>query len=227
MSRSTSEVHNERWANGFSLSVQCGNFDRVDSFHVRLHPLFKIRDGLTIYSFFFIFIFLILIKGVTVVTFNYRGSCTALCLISLTFLAGCGGGVKPPVEKLVSGSGTIKVDGNPVGGVRIRLAPINDTKSVGGAWAVTKEDGTFTLTHWSGKEGVTPGSYLVTFSKYVKPDGSPLGEKDSPALVGAKELIAPQWSNPQPEQMAALARRVDIPDSGKADIDFSITLSGS
>lgn len=157
----------------------------------------------------------------------YRRSCTLLCLLSLALLAGCGGSVKPPVEKLVSGSGTIKVDGNPVGGVRIRLSPINDTKSVGGAWAVTKDDGTFTLTHWSGKEGVTPGSYLVTFSKYVKPDGSPLGEKDSPALVGAKELIAPQWSQPEPDQMAALARRVDIPASGKTDIDFLITLSGT
>jgi hypothetical protein len=166
-------------------------------------------------------------KGLTVVNYFYRRCCTVLCLVSLTLISGCGGGVKPPVEKLVSGSGTIKVDGKAVGGVRIRLSPINDTKSVGGAWAVTKDDGTFMLTHWSGKEGVTPGSYLVTFSKYVKPDGSPLGDKDSPALVRAKELIAPQWSSPEPEQMAALMRRVDIPESGKTDIDFSIAPSGS
>jgi hypothetical protein len=141
-------------------------------------------------------------------------------------LSGCGG-VKPPVEKLVNGSGTITVDGKPLGGVRIRLSPINDTKSVGGSWAVTKDDGTFTLTHWSGKEGVTPGSYLITFSKLVKPDGSPLGENDSPAMVGAKELIATQWSNPEPDQMLALTRRVDIPESGRTDINFSITPSGS
>ena len=149
-----------------------------------------------------------------------------LSLLASALLCGCGGGgPEAPVENLVKGSGTIKVDEKPVGGVRIRLTPINDTKSVGGSWAVTKDDGTFSLTHWTNAEGIAPGSYLITFSRLVKPDGTPLGEKDSPAMVQAKETIATVWSNPEPDQMAMLTRRVDIPEGGKSDIEFSITAS--
>lgn len=146
-----------------------------------------------------------------------------LALATSCFLSGCGGAAKAPVEKLVPASGTVKLDGKPAGSVRIRFVPINDTKSVGGAWAVTKDDGTFTVMHWSNKEGISPGSYQVTLSKLVKPDGSPLGAKDSPALVNAKDVIDKKWSNPDPDKMAALARRVDIPEAGKKDIDFTVT----
>ena len=144
-------------------------------------------------------------------------------LIAITSLTGCGEqALEAPVEKLVGGAGTIKVDGKPMGGIRIRLTPINETKSVGGSWGVTKDDGTFSLTHWTNEPGIAPGSYLITFSRYVKPDGSPLGERDSPAMVQAKETIAKNWSNPEPDQMASLTRRVDIPEGGKTDIEFTI-----
>lgn len=146
-------------------------------------------------------------------------------LIAVTSLTGCEKTMEAPVEKLVPASGTIKVDGKPMGAIRIRLTPMNDTKSVGGAWAVTKDDGTFSLTHWTNEPGIAPGSYLITFSRFVKPDGTPLGERDSPAMVQAKETIAKNWSNPEPDQMATLARRVDIPEGGKTDIDFTITTS--
>ncbi len=146
-----------------------------------------------------------------------------LVLVFSCCLYGCSGAPETPVEKLVSGSGTIKLDGDPAANVRIRLTPINETKSVGGAWAVTKDDGSFKLTHWTNEEGIGPGSYLISFSRLLKPDGTPLGDNDSPALVQAKETIDTAWSNPEPDQMSALMRRVDIPESGKADIDFTIT----
>jgi hypothetical protein len=81
------------------------------------------------------------------------------------------------------------------------------------------------LTHWTNEAGIAPGSYLITFSRLVKPDGSPLGERDSPAMVQAKETIAKNWSNPEPDAMASVTRRVDIPDGGKTDIDFTIATS--
>ncbi len=144
-------------------------------------------------------------------------------LLVLFLLPGCGGSVKGAVEKIVPASGTVKLDGRPTGGIRIRLTPINETKSVGGAWAVTNDDGSFTVMHWSNKPGITPGSYQITFSKLVNPDGTPLGDGDSPMMVDAKELIAPLWSKPDAEKMAAVMRRVDIPDSGKKDLEFKIS----
>jgi hypothetical protein len=149
--------------------------------------------------------------------------CLPLVLVLLGLFSGCGGAPKPPEEQLVPASGTITLDGKPAAAVRIRLTPINETVSVGGAWAVTKEDGTFALTHWTDKPGIAAGSYLITFSKLVKPDGTPLGERDSPALVQARDVIAAQWSNPTPEPRFATMRRVDIPAGGKTDITFEIT----
>ena len=156
-------------------------------------------------------------------TMIQRGLWPVCSLLIFCLLPGCGSTVKGAVEKIVPASGSIKLDGSPAGGIRIRLTPINDTKSVGGAWAVTKDDGTFTVMHWTNKEGITPGSYLITFSRMLKPDGSPLGEKDSPMMVNAKETIATKWSSPEGDKMSAIMRRVDIPDSGKKDIDFKIS----
>ncbi len=149
--------------------------------------------------------------------------CAAVALAFTSIVSGCSGGSKGPVEKLVGASGLVKLDGKPAEKVRIRLTPINDTKSVGGAWAVTGDDGKFSLTHWTNQQGIAPGTYLITFSKLVKPDGSPLGEMDSPALVQAKEVVARKWSNPEPDHTVAPARRVDIPEGGKSDLEFSIT----
>ena len=143
-----------------------------------------------------------------------RSIFSILSLLVLCLLPGCGGSVKGAVEKIVPASGTVKLDGRPTGGIRIRLTPINETKSVGGAWAVM---------HWSNKPGITPGSYQITFSKLVNPDGSPLADGDSPMMVDAKELIAPLWSKPDAEKMAAVMRRVDIPESGKNDLEFKIS----
>lgn len=149
-----------------------------------------------------------------------------LGLIASMFACGCGGSAKVPNEKLVPASGAIKLDGKPVAGVRIRLTPFNDTtKTVGGAWALTDDQGAFDVMHWTNKKGIVPGSYQITFSKMLKPDGTPLGDKDSPAMVNAKEVIAPQWSTPVVDQRLAVTRRVDIPESGKDNIEFAITSS--
>lgn len=155
-----------------------------------------------------------------------RDFSSLLSFLLLFQLVGCGRGVpKPPVEKLVPAAGVIQLDGKPAAGVQIRLTPFGDgsAKTVGGAYATTGEDGKFKVTHWSNKEGITPGAYLIAFSKMVKPDGSPLGAKDSPAMVNAKETIAPAWSSMEVERQERTARRVEIPETGKTDIQFSIT----
>lgn len=155
-----------------------------------------------------------------------RSVCSSLILALLVPVAsGCGGSAaKPPEEKIVPASGVVQLDGKPAAGIRLRLTPASDgPKTVGGAYAITKDDGKFTVIHWSNKEGVVPGAYVVTFSKMVKPDGSPLGENDSPAMVNARETIAPAWADVNGDRNSAASRRLEIPASGKTDIQFSIT----
>jgi hypothetical protein len=144
-------------------------------------------------------------------------------LLALVLVPGCGGTVKGAVEKLVPASGTIKLDGKPAAGIRVRLLPIGDTKSVGGAWAVTDDSGKFTVMHWTNKVGIGPGAYQITCSRMLKPDGTPLGVNESPAMVNAKETIAAKWSTPDVDRMAEMMRRIDIPEGGKTDIEFLIT----
>ena len=146
-------------------------------------------------------------------------------LVTLCLIVGCGGGVsKAPEEKLVQASGVVQVDGKPAVGVRIRLTPMisDGAKTVGGAWAITGNDGSFKFIHWTNKDGVVPGDYLATFSRMVKPDGSPLGEKESPIMVNAKETIAPKWSSLEVDRQTVEARRLVVPAAGKTDIQFSI-----
>lgn len=155
-----------------------------------------------------------------------RSVSAVLACFVLFHVIGCGGAPPRPVEALVPAGGTIELDGKPAAGVQIRLMPFGgdgSAKSIGTSYATTGEDGKFKVIHWSNKEGISPGAYLITFSKMVKPDGSPVPPNESPAMVNAKESIAPVWSSLEVEGHLRQARRVEIPAAGKTDIKFSIT----
>lgn len=141
-------------------------------------------------------------------------------LLFLVFLmTGCGSEPTPPEEKLVSASGVVKVNGKPGDGVRLFFSPTGDTKGVGGCWALCDSEGKFKVIHSSSKEGIPVGAYQVTFSKWLKPDGSTLGEKDSPTMVNAKQMIAARWSD---MQNVGPHNRTEIPASGTSTLEFNI-----
>lgn len=146
----------------------------------------------------------------------------SVCLIAaaLLFVSGCFGAGKPPDEKPVPASGKVTVDGKPMGGVRLMFTPMGSTKGVGGSWAVTNDDGTFKVTHWSNKEGLPEGTYAVSFSKFAKPDGSPLPANEHPRMSGAKETIASVWNDPTKVNPQ---RQATIPAQGTSSLEFKIT----
>jgi len=124
-------------------------------------------------------------------------------LLSIVFLPGCGGGstTKAP-DNLVPASGTVTLNGKPAEGVSVVFNAITNPENVDdktpgtGAYAVTDENGKYTLKHRSGQPGIQPGHYSVTFSKLGMPDGSPmpkLKEGQSPTEVGATELIPQRY----------------------------------
>jgi hypothetical protein len=134
--------------------------------------------------------------------------------------AACGcGAPKPKPETLVPVSGIVKLDGKPTEGIRMMFHPTGETKGLGGCWAITDQDGKFKVIHWSNKEGLPPGSYHVVFSRKVKPDGTPLGKDDSPTMTQSIESIAPMYSN---IAKAGLHNKVDVPDKGVSNLDFTL-----
>lgn len=142
-----------------------------------------------------------------------------LTTLVLTVCIGCGGS-SGPAEKLVEASGMVKLDGKPTPGIRLSFLPNAGTKAVGGCWAVTDDDGHFSVVHLSNKEGIPPGKYDVLFSLRVKPDGTPLGENDSPTMVQSQETISKMYSDPA---KIGLHNKVDIPEKGATSLDFALS----
>ncbi|MCA8984384.1 MAG: carboxypeptidase regulatory-like domain-containing protein [Planctomycetaceae bacterium] len=123
--------------------------------------------------------------------FPAMGNCVFLAAVlqlSVTF-SGCSSGVQKYVpEKLVPVTGTISIDGTPVAGVTLSFIPQSGTSGKGG-YAVSDESGHFIAKDYSHSDGLEPGSYYVTFSRLLMPDGKPIPEGANAADVGAVESL--------------------------------------
>jgi hypothetical protein len=134
-------------------------------------------------------------------------------------LPGCSESVPPPPEEnLVPVSGTVKVGGKPAAGVSVSFVPVGST-SGHGSFAVTDSQGFFELLHHQSQElGVPKGNYTVRFSKFLKPDGTPVPEGESPYMAGGFQSIPGKWSDPG---QAGEHNKVTVPSGGK-EFDFDI-----
>jgi hypothetical protein len=134
--------------------------------------------------------------------------------------AGCGGGAPAlPEEKLIPVTGEVRFGGTPTAGIRVLFTPKGSGgNAAGGGFGMTDAEGKYKLVHRSNKEGVGPGEYTVTFSKFVKPDGSSPGPNESPYMSGAKESIPAMWSDPT---KAATHNSVTVGE-GQKPLDFAI-----
>src|SRR5690606_17547755 len=76
-------------------------------------------------------------------------------------------------------SGTVKLNGEAVQGIRLGFIPQQGTSGAG-AWAVTDASGNFTVKHMNGGDGIEPGTYQVSFSLMRMPNGDPVPPGVSP-----------------------------------------------
>jgi hypothetical protein len=106
--------------------------------------------------------------------------------------AGCsGGGGREPT--LVPVSGTVTLDGKPLAGASVSFVPQAGTEGAG-AFGTTDAEGRYTLDHRSGKPGIEPGTYTVSFSKMGLKDGSPIPPGKTAADVEAVEQVPRQYT---------------------------------
>ncbi len=100
-------------------------------------------------------------------------------------------------------SGKVTYQGKPFANGTLIFIPHGQTIGQGGS-AQTNESGTYTMqTRWSNqklREGLIPGQYKVSFSRFVKPDGSvwiaPPNATEGPASSGAREELPMHLSSP-------------------------------
>lgn len=118
--------------------------------------------------------------------------------------SGCGEGVvEPNWPDAVPCSGTVTMDGKPLGNVQVMFIPDVSTSGQGGS-GMTDDAGKFIASSRNTKgevaTGIIPGKYRVAFSRMVKGDGTvwvpdpavPTG----PATFGAREEIPLKYSDP-------------------------------
>ena len=133
--------------------------------------------------------------------------------------AGCSQSDAPPDEKLVPVAGSVRFGGQPTGGVRVLFTPTGSTGGAG-AFALTEADGTFKLIHnRSQKPGIPAGEYIVQFSRFLMPDGSPIPPDKSPFASGGRESIPPAWSD---LGRAGMHNTVTVTPDGGKPFDFAI-----
>lgn len=116
------------------------------------------------------------------------------CLFSVsTLLTGCGKEVPSYHVDLVSVSGKVTVNSQPVSGATVTfIAKSGPSRS---SIATTDSHGEYSMTTPPAGEGVLPGPYDVVISKLVLPDGSPIPADVPPMDVGAEEQLPDQYSS--------------------------------
>ena len=127
----------------------------------------------------------------------------SLLMLLLVFVAlpGCfGGGAEQPDVFPVSG--TVRLDGQPIGGVSVAFVPDGEVAG-GGGYAVTDEAGNFSMKSNDGRDGVPQGTYRVLFSKWTMPDGNPIPEGEMAMDVGAENRLPEKYNDSASTQMAA------------------------
>jgi hypothetical protein len=114
----------------------------------------------------------------------------SLLLISLL---GCGE-AGPPDEVLIPVTGSVRFGGKPTEGITVSFTPKAGTAGTG-AFGLTDVSGNYSLIHRTQKPGVPAGEYTVTFSRFLKPDGSPVPKDQSPTMSGGRESVPAMWSD--------------------------------
>lgn len=116
----------------------------------------------------------------------------------MVMLAGCGG----DADGLVPASGTITIDGQPGANAAIAFIPQGSAPGNGGT-ALTDASGKFEIATPQGKKGLAPGSYKVTVSRRLNPDGSPPDPNTPPMESSAKESLPVKFTDRDKTELTA------------------------
>jgi hypothetical protein len=110
-------------------------------------------------------------------------------------------------------TGKVTLGGQPVAGATVMFQSDITLATFTG---VTSEDGSYRLGTAEQRASDCKGACRVSISKFLKPDGSPLGPDEVPFVVGAVESL-PQVTS----TLETTTLRVDVPEGGDK-FDFAL-----
>lgn len=149
-------------------------------------------------------------------------------------LCGCTGVAEPTYSPdLVPAEGVVFIGDSPAADVEVVFSPAIATgkpeREARTAYGSTGADGRFSLicppggqaTDLSAFKGALPGDYVVTFHKFVMPDGQPftaeMAKERGPQASGARDIVPPEFANPQTSPLKA-----KIGLDGATNLEFKI-----
>lgn len=138
-------------------------------------------------------------------------------MLSLTLLAGCGGGDGPATAPV---SGKVTLDGQPLAGATVNFA----TETFVGS-GKTGSDGSFSLV-----TGAEVGENKVWISKFVAPEGGDFNDNPEEGLdAGQMEAAASATDDPTAAAPEPTGEQVppDFSDSEKTILKFPVSESGT
>jgi hypothetical protein len=142
-------------------------------------------------------------------------NCIPLGLLVL-LIAGCGRASNEP--RLVPVSGTVTRDGKPLSGATVTFIPVGETRG-NDASGRTDSTGKYSLADPKGRPGTAAGTYKVTISRLLLPDGSEYKPDPSVAPIDspARESLPPHYSELDRTRLEARVAE------GGGTIDFPLT----
>lgn len=126
---------------------------------------------------------------------RFRVASSAIALLLLPALGGCGGSSKP-WEVVVPASGQLTFEGKPVSGAQITLYPTSaEVPDTVRPSATTTEDGSFVLGTYGANDGAPAGDYKasVVWFKVVDAGAGP---------VRGDNVLPKKYSNPEASGIA-------------------------
>jgi hypothetical protein len=118
---------------------------------------------------------------------------------------------------LVKVTGKVYMGKEPLKHAAVTFTPRPGTVGIGGVGA-TDDEGKFTMSAKGDAQGIEPGEYVVTFTKWAQKDGSPIPEGKTAADVEAVQVVPAAYSNPNLESPPNV---VTVKKEG-GDFDFQI-----
>lgn len=136
-----------------------------------------------------------------------------IALVVCAALCGCNRTPAVPKVQTLPVTGKVTLDGQPLAGANVVFMTSDPPATF---FATTKDDGTYQLQAPEDRAALLKGSCQVTISRMVKPDGSPMGEGEMPAMVGAVEQLPQRYS-----MLATSQLKADVPEGG-GTFDFPL-----
>ena len=147
--------------------------------------------------------------------------------LALVGLVQVGCGSEESRYKLVPVTGTVTLNGKPIGDAMVSFSPDDGNERNTPGVDLTGPNGNYKLM-FKGRSGVTPGKYKVTITL---PDPSAAGNvpdafKDDPAMAGFAREARQQAAKKKVEAGTKNEYEREVPDGG-AELDFDVKSSSA